>query len=265
MVIYDYDGSCAGVIEEPPAEELSSTVEYEPIRVCADNGGRVYAIARNQTQGILQFSRDGQFTGYLGATRVTPNVMELFYRAIATEAMLDRMQRFIPTEYNNLTADTDGFIYATIGTVESNDIYAAVQARQSATGIPVRRINAQGNDILKNSGYFPPVGELAFPLYGEYAGPSRFVDVAVSDLGVYSVLDEGRGKVFTYDAEGNLLYIFGGDDGNQPLRQPVSIAYSGDDLIICDKQDGLIRRYGSHRICAEYPTGSAPARGRTVR
>lgn len=64
------------------------------------------------------------------------------------------------------------------------------------------------------------------------------MDVAVSDLGVYSVLDEGRGKVFTYDAEGNLLYIFGGDDGNQPLRQPVSIAYSGDDLIICDKQDG---------------------------
>lgn len=56
IVIYDYDGSCAGVIEEPPAEELSSTVEYEPIRVCADNGGRVYAIARNQTQGILQFS-----------------------------------------------------------------------------------------------------------------------------------------------------------------------------------------------------------------
>ena len=243
IVLYTYDGQCAGVIAEPSAAELSSTVGYEPTRVCADNGGRVYVISRNQTQGILQFSRAGQFMGYLGASRVNPSVAELLFRSIATEAMLERMQQFIPTEYNNLTADGDGFIYATIGAVENAEIYAAVQARTQAADIPVRRLNPQGNDILNNHGFFPPVGELDFPLYGEGAGASRFADVAVSDGGLYSLLDAARCKVFTYDQEGNLLYIFGGDDGSDPLKQPVSIAYAGDCLIVCDKESTAIRRY----------------------
>ena len=57
-------------IHPPAKEEFFSEQAYEPLKVCVDNGGRLYVISANQTQGILQFSPEGSFIGFLGATRV---------------------------------------------------------------------------------------------------------------------------------------------------------------------------------------------------
>lgn len=46
--------------------------------------------------------------------------------------------------------------------------------------------------------------------YRYYSGASRIIDVVVREKGIYSVIDSTRGRIFTYDHEGNLLYIFGG-------------------------------------------------------
>ena len=37
-----------------------------------------------------------------------------------------------------------------------------------------------------------------------------WLPVVVRNQGIYSILDSVRGRIFTYDHEGNLLYIFGG-------------------------------------------------------
>ena len=53
--------------------------------------------------------------------------------------------------------------------------------------------------------------------------------------GLYSLLDRKRGRVFTYDHEGNLLYIFGGL-GTQAgtFATPVAIENIGGKIIIFD-------------------------------
>ena len=244
VVIYTQDGHFLKTVEAPSQKELGSTVEYEPYRITADRGGRIYVISRNQTQGIVQLDKNGEFIGYLGATRVVPSAVELFYRTIATKEMKRQMVQFVPTEYNNLTADSRGFIYATIGAVDNSTIYSAVQSR-SAAHIAIRKLNPLSNDILVSNGYFPPVGDVSFSLWkDENSGASSLTDVAVGENGVYSLLDSHRNKVFTYNGNGDLLYIFGGSgEETGKLLTPVSLVYDGRDVLVLDKGDESVKRF----------------------
>ena len=52
---------------------------------------------------------------------------------------------------------------------------------------------------------------------------------------MYSTLDSTRGRVFTYDSEGNLLYVFSGTGNIQGMaRRPVSIEMYGENLLMLD-------------------------------
>ncbi len=223
------------IIETPTSNEWSSEIAFEPTRLSTDRGGRVYCISRNQTQGIVQFSKEGEFIGYLGALDVDPSLWDIFVRNFGTKKMKNDSLQMIPTEFTNLICNNDGMVYAITETVSDGDILGAVRGR-NAENSPVRLLNPLGNNILKNNGYYPTVGDIDFLTYGEDAGASRFIDVAVGDNGICSFLDRKRGKVFTYDYDGNLLYIFGGiGAGIGSFEQPVSIVYLGNKLAILDQ------------------------------
>lgn len=228
-------GETLQVVEAPTDEEWSSTVAFEPVRLSTDAGGRLYVIARNQTQGIVEFSPQGEFTGYLGALDVDPSVWDILVRTFGTAEMKKRTLQLVPTEFTNLVCDADGMVYAITETVTDSNIRSAIDSR-SGENLPVRLLNPQGNDILRNRGYFPPVGDIDFTLSGADSGASRFVDVAVGPDGLYSLLDRKRSKVFTYDGDGNLLYVFGGQgDGLGKFEQPVSLVYVGENIAVLDQ------------------------------
>ncbi len=235
------EGKTLQVIKSPTLKEMTTTIEFEPIKVSADSQGRLFVISRNQTQGIVRLTAEGKFIGYLGAVRVNPTPLQLFYRAIASEEMKKGMLKFIPTEYSNLTTDSDGFTYCVVETVDSGDIYSAIYGGATVSRLPVRRINSLGNDIL-NIGGLPPVGDIDFAMYGSEGGSSKFIDVAVNKNGIYSVLDGKRNRIFTYDIYGNLLYIFGGrGSGVDQLSQPVAISYYGDEIFVLDKETETVK------------------------
>ena len=61
------------------------------------------------------------------------------------------------------------------------------------------------------------------------------------EKGIYSILDSSRGRIFTYDHEGNLLYIFGGLGSQEgTFTTPVAIDTSGDRLLVLDSNRRLI-------------------------
>jgi tetratricopeptide (TPR) repeat protein len=140
---------------------------------------------------------------------------------------------------------------------------------QEASGHPIKKLNLKGNDILRRNGYQAPVGDIQFyiggdsgestsqkivtevrssiqrktnaayiapeDLAGSVRGCSTFVDLAVHRSGVYSALDQKRGRIFTYDAEGVLLYAFGGLGPAEGLFTiPTAICYLDDDLLVLD-------------------------------
>jgi tetratricopeptide (TPR) repeat protein len=76
------------------------------------------------------------------------------------------------------------------------------------------------------------------------SGPSLLVDIAATKDGIYTVLDQKRSRLFTYDSEGNLLYI-NGDEGSQSdkFTEGVAIGYLGDDLLVLDRKSRTVIVY----------------------
>ncbi|SDE26090.1 NHL repeat-containing protein [Paenibacillus sp. UNCCL117] len=222
VVHLDAAGKLAGLIETPKSEVLTAGFVFLPIKVAVDKAKRVYVVAQGTFDGIMEFDADGRFTGFTGTNRVRFSMVDYFWKMIATQEQRDRMQLFIPTEYTNLDIDPNGFLYTT-----NSD---------ANTASPIKRLNPTGIDVLRKEGYAVPSGDLKYIRFGEASGPSLFTDIAVRDNGVYSALDVRRGKIFTYDWDGNLLYIFG-KLGNQKgtFHTPAAIDYAGDSILVLDR------------------------------
>lgn len=201
------------VICEPRSEMLGDNFDFVPLKVTVDYAGRVFVIARNMFQGIMTFNEDGEFIGFYGTINVKITLWQRFWRALSTQEQRARQQLFIPTEFTGLDVDPMGFVYA------SNIDNEGKQA--------VRRLNPRGEDVLRTGTNEHVGGDiLTFPSSpSSYSGPSAIIDVTYRGNGMYSLLDSRRGRIFTYDYEGNLLYIFGGM-GQQAgtFRQPTAIA-----------------------------------------
>ncbi|MBQ7974970.1 MAG: YIP1 family protein [Clostridia bacterium] len=250
IYVFDENFKYKRCIEPITKEDLMSDQEYEPLKVCVDSGNRVYVIAANQTQGIIQFSDEGKFTGFLGATRVQPTAKDLLLQTFATDKQKESLLRLIPTEYNNLAIDEDSFIYASIGSLVEGDLYSDAR-NNTTTATPIRRLNPKGEDELLRQGKYPPMGDVNFILSyragqttdkQELVGASRIVDTACRKNGVYCLLDSKRGRVYTYSGTGDLLFMFGGNGNKKDeLDTPTAIDYLGNSLVIADKGNACIK------------------------
>ncbi|MFC4388610.1 gluconolactonase [Gracilibacillus marinus] len=227
------DNQLTKEIGSPKSDVIREGFEYRPIKVAVDKANRIFVIGRGIFDGIIEFDSDGDFTGFIGANRVRFNPIDYVWRMIATDEQRAKMALFIPMEFNNLNIDDEGFIYTT--NAEEN------------TQIPIQRLNPTGENVLRNEGYHPIIGDLQYAHTGSYTGTSTFVDISVNEYGVYSALDMKRGRIFTYDEDGNLLYVFG-QIGTQvgTFRTPVAIDRIGEKIIVLDK--------GNHRLTVFEPT-----------
>ena len=81
-------------------------------------------------------------------------------------------------------------------------------------------------DVLGRSGFSDPMGDVKVEIDKENdtLNISRLVDVSVMDYGFYAVLDSSKGRVFTYNRNGKLLYLFGalGEEKGQ-FGNPVAL------------------------------------------
>lgn len=230
IVVLDSNDQLESIIENPESEILPNDYVFEPNKVSVDSAGRIFVVAQGVYEGIMEFSPEGQFEAYTGTNLVSPNMADYFWRLVSTQAQRAQMVQFIPTEFTNVDIDERNFIYAT--NIDAN------------TNEPIKRINAFGNDILKRHGYHNVAGDLRYDRTGGDQGSSRLTDIVVAGDGKYSVLDSRNGRIFTYDDEGNLLYIFGGD-GNQKgtFRTPVAIDIKDGQYLILDRQRGTITSF----------------------
>ena len=235
VVELDGDGRLVQIIENPQSDVLAEGYVFTPLKVAVDYADRVYVIAQNQFEGIMAFDEAGDFIGFTGTINVQISPWEIFWRRFSTREQRARQQLFIPTEFTGMEIDEDGFVYAT--NIDS-------EGEQS-----VRRLNPSGEDVIQKATTLS--GDLTWRLSGTYAGASRIVDVVVRNQGIYSILDSSRGRIFTYDHEGNLLYIFGGLGSQEgTFTIPVAIDTIGERVLVLDSSKNLIdmfapTRYGS--------------------
>lgn len=241
VVRCDINGNCNLIIEK--SSELTGVGEltdFIPLKLSVDNVGRIYVVARDINFGFLQYEGNGEFITYMGAPRVQLDFFNAFWRRFSTKKQLAQMTQFVSTEYNNICIDDEGFIYGTISALGTDDIKSAIQSRDDSGSVsPIKKINANGDDILLRKGYYAPLGDLDFE-----DEPSRIIDVALGSSGTYSLLDQTLSHIFTYDNQGNLLFAFG-NNGNKKysIQQPTAIGYIGDDIVVLDSNTNSVLRF----------------------
>lgn len=235
VVVLDQNDQLVKTIENPTDQELiPDEFRFRPKKVVADRVGRVYVIADGVLEGLMEFDEAGVFSGFIGAPRVRPTPWERFWREIMTDAQKERSVLFIPTEYSNIDIDEKGFIYTTVagGGTSRDEI--------------IRRLNPAGEDVLRRNGFTNPMGDVKFILSGEIRGStvvgnSSLQDIVVGKNGMYSAVDLTRGRAFTYDDNGNLLYAFGAPVFERnAFRTPAAIEYLGDKMVVLDRRMNML-------------------------
>lgn len=224
--------SIVSEMDDPTFDE----VLFEPKKITVDTTDRMYVVAKNIYEGIVEINSDGSFNRYTGVNPIELTPLEILQRKLMTEEQIAQLQLYLPTEYTNVQINDRNFIYATSKVSDNNDEN------------PIQLINPKGVDVIKRNGYQPPMGDVQYVVsINNYVveGPSSLVDIDYTDDGIYTVLDQKRSRLFTYDSEGYLLYI-DGDAGNQTdkFSEGVALAYFNDNMLVLDRKTKTIVVYG---------------------
>ncbi len=220
---------------KPSDSTFDQSQSFLPQKLVVDSAGRVYCLVTNINKGIVKYEADGTFTGYIGANPVTVSMAEYIWkRFFMTKEQRAQTAAFVPTEYENLYIDEEGFIYATNTSFQEYDLLWD-------NAKPIRRINSLGKDILIKNDRYPPIGELYWVDGSQAYGPSKFSDITVMENDTYVALDRFRGRLFGYDSQGIMLWAFG-TQGNMDgaFAYAVSIEHMGHDLFVLDMFENSI-------------------------
>ncbi len=245
IVVFDKYGDfkeCERVIGKPMGSLFGATTQYNPVAVVVDQYDRIFVISYTTYEGVIVMTNDGVFTGYIGAQKGTYNVLEILLRRFQSAEQREASKKNTSTEFNNISIDSDGFIYVTTNTIDSEQQQSAIESK-TPDYAPVKKLNSAGAEIMKRNGFFAPGGEVNVqnrttdPNKKDSIGASSIVDVAIGAEGTWSIVDVKRSKVFTYDQNGVLLFAFGDKGIQQGNIQSISaITYQDDKLIILDKE-----------------------------
>ena len=236
------------IIDQPQSQLFDDDAVYKPVAMAIDQYGRIYVVSSTTYQGIIVMDSDGEFVGFIGAQAVTISAWQILWRKLQTDEQKKVSAKLISTEYNNISITEDGFVYVTTSSIAESSVQSAINGKsKSGTYLPVKLLNPSGEEIMRRNGFWPPAGEIDYSTDSTdtYHGVSTITDVAVGPEKTWSIIDEKRQKIYTYDFNGNLLFAFG-DKGSLlgSISNIEAICYQGDTLLVLDKgNDGCIVVY----------------------
>ena len=222
IVLFDLSGNFVKIIYAPEADIMGTDTLFRPVSVAVDNAGRMYVVSSQTYSGILSYDENANFESFIGAQKSSISWAVKLRRFFFPETTVDEE---VTIGYLSCTIDEDGFVWATVDTsqntsVFTNAISSSASARKSGKKIstdyaPIKRLNVSGADVMVRQGFAMPAGELTF-MSADYngLGVSALGDIALGPNGMWAVIDAKRSKVYVYDQNGVLLFIFG-DWGTQ--------------------------------------------------
>ena len=212
IVVFDGEYNYVKTLEKPESALLNAEA-FKPSSIAVDKYGRIFIVSLSCFEGIIVMSDEGDFTGFIGAQKVTYSVLQMIWRRFQTREQRENQIKNLSVSYNNITVDEYGFVYVTNNKIDESKQLAALKSK-AADYSPVKKLNSAGDEIMKRNGFFDPGGEVAVSTFTNAVGVSSIIDVAIGEENVWSILDQKRSRIFTYDQNGNLLYAFG-DKGDQ--------------------------------------------------
>ena len=247
IVTFDHEGNFIDIIPKPESELFDASSVYKPVAVAVDDYDRLYVVSSTTYQGIIVMTEAGEFTGFVGAQKVTISAWDRIWRRFQTEEQRKLSESYVSTEFNNITLTGD-FIYVTTSSISEANVISSLTSK-SGDYAPVKMLNASGDEIMRRNGFFSPSGEVdhkKLKVSDTIFGASTIVDVAVGPEKTWSIIDQKRSKVFTYDFDGNLLFAFGDMGrqlGNISQKGLAGIVYQGDNMLLLNATDATFTVY----------------------
>jgi sugar lactone lactonase YvrE len=216
IVVLDSDEYTFKRIIERPAN-MTGVTEFKPSKIVVDHADRIYVVVQSSYEGIIELNGDGSFSRYFGVTTPRVNLIDYFWKSIASDEQKAQMSKTFAPAFNNIALDGEGFIMAVTYDGASEDM--------------VFRLNSAGKNVLREVGNTPVMGDI-HTMWGEN---SQFVDIAVTEYGTYAVVDRQRGRIFLYNFDGEMLNAFGSKGKLKgQFQMPSGIAWLGDKLLVSD-------------------------------
>lgn len=245
IVVFDEFGNFQRIVEEPESSLFDQDSVYKPVAIAVDAYNRLYVVSSTTYQGIIVMTDEGEFTGFIGAQAVQMSAWEIIWRRFQTKEQREAQEQKVSTEFNNIAINkSKGLVYVTTSTIADAAVSNAIKGKEKAgTNSPVKLLNANGSEIMRRNGFWMPAGEIDFSSRStdEITGVSTIIDAAVGPEDTWSIIDEKRNRIYTYDFDGNLLFAFG-DNGTMlgNLGSIEAIAYQGTNMLILDKTNDNI-------------------------
>ena len=194
-------GKVVMVFTRPDEIYYDASMTFTPSKVLIDAAKNVYICIRTTTRGAVVFSREGEFTGYYGANRVEKTaevIKNMFWKLVMSREQIARMKKNVPVEISNFDIDKDNFVYT------------VTDSKNSDTDT-LKKMNSAGTNIFINLGYNNYIfGDALVKYYHGKTYKSQITDVDIGPNGEINLLDLATGRVFQYDNECTLMFIFGG-------------------------------------------------------
>ncbi|MBN2540445.1 MAG: hypothetical protein JXB08_02850 [Bacilli bacterium] len=167
-----------------PTSPLFGSDEFQPRKIISDNAGNIYVL-NNGSRGLAQFTNSGEFISYFGTNTISPSLRTVLQYAFFTEEQRAQLFSITPPEISNMAIDDRGLIHTVSLGVE---------------GYGVKRLNISGDNLLP-----------------EMLNELDLADVYVGPIGNIYVISKS-GYISEYDQEGNLLFMFGGQDVSNQIK-----------------------------------------------
>lgn len=216
VIVCDLNGNVKQTLVRPEGDIFPSDISYKPMRLVVDSRDNVYVLCNGMYYGAVMYNSDGVFEGFYGSNKVEMTLTKLAdyaWKQLLNQTQRRQMQRFLPVEYNSIDVDEHDMIY----------VCSPYMSTKTAT---VRKLNPKGGDLLKTEEF----GDL------DESITNKFIDIAADSDGFISCLDSTYMRIFQYDKEGKLLFIFGRSGGQSgTFVEPVAICAWKDSLLVLDR------------------------------
>ncbi|WP_158289314.1 YIP1 family protein [Paenibacillus flagellatus] len=223
IAVFDASGRWIRDYRRPESSYVPANYLFVPSKVALDRRGYVYVANKGGYQGLLQLAPDGEFAGFYGANKVPYDPIERLKRKYYTAEQLAEEQKKLPGAITNMAVDRRGFLYTVNRGLKKGQL---------------KRLNSGGTDLLGDADFAPP--------WRKGTVPFSFQAVTVGDGGIATAIESDGGRIYQYDGEGKLLFVFGGAYGNDSrfglFKRTTGVAVdSRGDVYVSDGELGLIQ------------------------
>lgn len=180
------DGTLVEEFVKPDSELLDPEEVFSPDKIFVSDMNRLYV---KQGKQFLILDAENRFEGYAGASEVGFSFTQVLINLFASAVQKSQLENREPAQYANFLLK-DGLIYAV----------------SLAPSGQLRIISATDKNIYPEKLY----GEVTLSDDGKTPVNPQFADIAVDKDGILYAIDGKSGRIYQYDAEGNLLTVCGG-------------------------------------------------------